>query len=177
MRQGPLKLKRRGPWLTQQDQSLREEEEKKRILRNVHMDFHWPPQDIVYNADYPLKLALTLGYGFGEAFKSWLPKWVYKELQSVAFKQYPDNFTSAVVWRTLENRVYIFDWITPQGDYLPPVCFISSSVNCRIVFQRPGNEIVMSTWWNNGDCVVDWFGSGWGDEVMSLARLPQWLQW
>ena len=48
------------------------------------MDFHWPPEDTVYNAGNPLKLALTLGYGFGKPFKSRLSKWVYKELKSVS---------------------------------------------------------------------------------------------
>lgn len=31
--------------------------------------FYWLPQDIINSTDSPLKLALTLGYGFGELFK------------------------------------------------------------------------------------------------------------
>ena len=88
---------------------------------------------------------------------------------AAAFKLYPDNFTTAVVCRTLRSRVYVFEPKHPTGTLLFP--FISSSVNCRMVFQRPGkwdrHVNVMKQWRLYCRLVWEWV-ERWG-YVFSMA--------
>lgn len=75
------------------------------------------------------------------------------------------------VCRTLKSRVYVFELKHPTGTPLFPVCFISSSVNCRMVFQRPGkwdrHVNVMKQWRLYCRLVWEWV-ERWG-YVFSMA--------
>lgn len=167
-----LGLKRGGPWLTYWDQRLQEEKKKKSRGMSIWIftdclrtsfTTHTAHSNLLLHSVMVLA-SLSSPVFPHESTRSW-----YLQLLNSVL-------VTSLQWMTLKSRVYILGLKESLGRLVFSVCFIASSVNYRIVFQRRGNEIVMSTWWNNGDCVVDWLRSGWREEVMSLTWLPQWNQ-
>lgn len=89
-----------------------------------------------------------------------------------------NDISGASLWRLLQRPLkpeFIFSTgRPPRGDRFSLLCFISSSLNCKIVFQLGGNEIALSTWWNNGhrlvDCFWEW-AEGWGYVFSAAATI------